>query len=555
MLRIISKWRDAFLILLLVLFDISIHALGAGPDRHIHDPAVYRLWDSAYLSSDWYTTMAVKSGVYIFYAKLVNAWHWIGIHEELWRVFLYVVSLLVLYYALVKIGRYFSRIALVIPIVAVLHMIINTGNNQPIWLYGPFMHVDGGLAPRSIGIALSFLALFFLLDGSLALPAILLGVATLIHVSNSLIVFTLFFLVWLVKRLLSLRSPQKQDWFELIQLVLQGVLLYLLFGGWYALYAAAQGVGAAPDFAVDKFVWAWIYLRAPYMALPLVGKYWWIRLAAHGLAIMVGWALLRPRLAVAAQDGLDRLALLGLGALVYFFVFYLFAFVHPWLPGFQFYSIRVVYFTYFVAYLFISLCFLLVGREIATKVLGWVRLPTRLAIPLTVLAIIIVLALFGLRLKGTFAAPSLAQLQTSWLWLTQNENQRKPLNYPTFTYLASHPEPFLAPPNWRTGTIYLPNVASYKSFGFTPEGLPEWFDRMNEVSGGEIERAYVLQQQSGHFRPIEPVWPEWYRDLSSEKITALSQKYNFHLFLTYQDTPYPFETVTEDNDYHLYRLP
>ena len=201
---------------LLLVFEVSIHPLGFGPDRRVHDPAVYRLGDAEYLPGDWYTQMAVDSGVYTFYAKLVNVWHFLPFSEETWRLLLYAASLVVLYYAMIRIARLFSQSALVIPLVALFHAIVILVA-PPIWLYGPFVHVDGGLAPRSIAIALSFLALSLLLHNARSLPWIVLGLATLIHVSNSLIIFTLFFFLLFLRALLFLffwkrhRSLPKKD--------------------------------------------------------------------------------------------------------------------------------------------------------------------------------------------------------------------------------------------------------------------------------------------------------------------------------------------------------
>ena len=138
------SWRHALIFIVLLLFEVSIHPLGFGPDRRVHDPAVYRLGDSNYLSGDWYTQMAVDSGVYVFYAKLVNVWHFLPFYEGTWRLLLYVASLVALYCAMIRIARLFSQSSLVIPIVAIFHAIVVVVA-PPIWLYGLFIQIDGGL--------------------------------------------------------------------------------------------------------------------------------------------------------------------------------------------------------------------------------------------------------------------------------------------------------------------------------------------------------------------------------------------------------------------------
>jgi hypothetical protein len=238
--------------------------------------------------------------------------------------------------------------------VAVFHAIVVVVA-PPIWLYGPFIQVDGGLAPRSIGIALSFLALFYLLKNRSILPWALLGIATLVHVSNSLIIFTLFFAAWLCNEWVLDKRLDRGHLLALGKKAGVAVMIYIIAGGWFALYVASRGIGIETEFSDAKFIWTWIYFRAPYMALPLMPWKAWFLFFLHILAIVVGWYLLRTRAEIQNKKALDLLGYVGTGSVVYFFFFYLFAFAWPWLPGFQFYSIRVVYFAHFVAYIFAAL--------------------------------------------------------------------------------------------------------------------------------------------------------------------------------------------------------
>jgi hypothetical protein len=558
-------WRDILLVGALTLFDLSIHPLTGGPDRLVHDPAVYRLSDPNYLSGDWYTGMAVKSGIYTFYAKLANAWHFLGIPEELWRIILYLCSLALLYYAIIRIARFFHKSILVIPIVALLHVFLLTGNNQPIWLYGPFIHIDGGLAPRTIGMALSFLSLFYLARGSLFASSALLGLATLFHVSNSFIVFTLFLASWIIQAWVTGKDSIRQRLLDLGRKAGLALGIYLLAGGWFALYVASLGGSVPADFPPEKFIWTWTYFRAPYLALPIFGKYWWVRLFAHVLAIVVGWILLRKRVEPATRRGLGIAALVGLGSVVYFFLFYLFAFVWPWVPGFQFYSIRVVYLAYFAAYLFIGLSLVILGREVVTKFLKALGISAKRYATVTLfVAIAVFMALLGVKLAGSFRKPTTENLHTSWqrfagsLTLSPSSiPQKRPISTPaptTALYLLSTLEPFLGPPDWNH-TPYLPKIVSFKSFGFTKEGLVEWFERMNDVTGGEIQKIYETQKESGKFETVNLEWRKFYSQLTPEQVLVLADKYGFKLFMTYRDLSYPFERVAEDADYQLYRLP
>ncbi len=535
-------WRDIVLVALLMLFDMSIHPLTLGPDRRIHDPAVYRLVDTNYLPGDWYTDMAVASGVYMFYSKLIHASQALHLPEELWRLGWYLVSLALLYYSLIRIARLFSPNVFVIPLVAGLHALMIT-SAPPIWLYGPFLQIDGGLAPRSIGMALSFLAFFFLLKNSLIIPATLLGLATLIHVSNSLIIFTLFFAAWLCQAWIIRKVPGKRYWLSVLEKAVVGVACYILTGGWFALYVARLSSHVPLHFPTVKFIWSWIYFRAPYMALPLLTWRSWLLFTFHILAIVIGWYLLRKKSTVRNRVALNMMGLVGLGAIVYFFIFYLFTFIYPWLPGFQFYSIRVIYLAYFIAYLVISVLALTYYEALQFR---------QKIISLTILLVIGMGVLFLSAPGQIFLQRLPKNIRLSWQQIGTTEPTVP--TAATAKYLFLHPEPFLAPPHWYGSSYYLPSVASFKSFGFTPTGLEEWYQRLNDVSGGELEKMYQAQSQSGAFRSVTLDWPTLYSQLSKNEILTLSEKYHFRLFLTYQALSYPFPLIAEDGDWRLYQV-
>lgn len=531
-------WKLSALLIVLLCSDIAVHPLGFGPDRLIHDPAVYQLASSQYLSTDWYTSMATKSGVYLFYGKMVNSWSFFGIWEQLWRSILYICSLLVLYYALIRIARLFSKNIFIVPIISVFHMLLLANGRSP-WLYGPFMQIDGGLAPRSIGIALSFLALFFLLKNRILLSSAVLGIATLFHVSNSLIIFTLFFIVWLYTSWIYHKSfPYRK--------AALSIATYILCGGFFAIYITSLGVGGGSTLSTELFIWTWVYLRAPYFALPLIPWIWWLLLLLHSIAILVGWFLLRKVLYKTARQSLDILALIGIGSVLYFFLFYLFTFITPWLPGFQFYSIRVIYLAYFVAYLFMGLLIVYMYKRSLTYIVQTLGLRGSWEFPVALLLCTLVLAVLP------FHASS-KNLHTSFTYLMHTEEQDN--SYGTiFAYVSSHPEPFLAPVDWNTTSIYLPTVVSFKSFGFTKQGIAEWFARMNDMSRGELLKLYQAQRVAGHFEPVSLNWGALYGQLTPSDITNLSEKYTFRLFVADKKQTYPFMVITEDDSYRLYQV-
>ena len=130
----------------------------------------------------------------------------------------------------------------------------------------------------------------------------------------------------------------------------------------------------------------------------------------------------------------------------------------------------------------------------------------------------------------------------------------KPPESATAMFLTNHPEPFLAPPDWNGTRMYAPSVASFKTFGFTKEGLEEWYKRMDRISRGELETLYLKQSKKEKYKPVKIDWKKSYESLTTEEIQGLSNDYQFKLFLSYKEKEYPFELVAEDAYYRLYRL-
>lgn len=541
-------WKEIGLLIALLVFEVAMHPLGIGPDRRIHDPAVYRLADENYLPNDWYTDMAVESGVYTFYAALIQLGPNIGIGEELWRQIIYILCLGVLYYALIKITGLFTKSLWVTPLIVLFHAFLML-YAPPSWLYGPFIHIDGGLAPRSVGVALSFLALLYLLKGARSLPWILLGLATLIHVSNSLIVFLLFLGSLIGKTWWEMAGKRNTAfWRGIWWQGVRAVVLYLMTGGWFVVWVALQGNMEGVAFSTEKFIWAWVYLRAPYMALPFASWKMWTLFSLHIGALLGTWYWLRARLDGEGKNRLDSLGLIGMGGVGLFFLFYLFTFIVPWLPGFQFYSLRVVYLTHFVAYLFLALAIVLWWKRIEQK---------NLKRGLVVFLIGAIIIFFGFIGEGKHLLQR-GGLNLQYTWV-RTQDLRNPVAPPSSDqavarYLFLHREPFLAPPRWLPSPMYLPHVVSLKTFGFTPKGLEEWYGRLNAVSQGELEQIWEKQSASGRFRPVKVDWEKVYHRLSPQTVRELSERYSFHFFVASKKKIYPFPVLAEDAEYRLYEV-
>lgn len=555
-----NYWKFLFLIPFFILLEFSVHPITFGPDRWIHDSPVHQLNDPKYLSEDWYTKMAVDSGVYSFYAKLIHVSDFLHINEERWRQVLYLSCLALIYFSMMRMSLLFTKNILVIPIVVSLHAFVMTFY-PPYWMYGKFLQVDGGLAPRSIGVAFSFFSLFFLLKGARIIPWVILGLSTLIHVSNSFIVFTLFFSAWFVCELIHKTNGSKKLFIkELVRKSFTNFGIYIISGGWFALYIATLTSGPV-SFSDNKFIWSWIYFRAPYMALTEVPSFFWVVFFAHIVGMFTGWFLLRRFKEITNKYLVDILGFIGVGAALYLFIFYFFSIVFPWLPGFQFYSIRIIYFTYFSTYFILALVVVMRFRWSMNLFLDFVSRKYRFSLHYLFYCVFI---LFSLVVAGyiTFTlSQELAKrgpdnLRIS-LYRFLHIEEAYPEQSVVMRYLYDHPQPFLSPvAGWLmpVGSPYLPSVVTVKSFGFTRTGLEEWFERLNDISNGDLERRYQAQEKSGKYKPVIIDWLKVYSNLSARDVLFLSEKYHFNLFLAYKNTRYPFEVVVEDENYRLYRV-
>ncbi len=551
-------WGIIGIVTFLFLLEFGMHPLTFGPDRWIHDPGVYRINDPHYLVGDWYTEMAAASGVYVFYAKIIQIGEILQIDEERWRQLLYFLCLFGTYYSIWKISERISAHRWVVPLIAFLHAAVMM-LAPPFWMYGKFIQVDGGVAPRIIGSTLSFLALYFLLQGRRWAPWVLLGIATLIHVSNSLIVFTLFLGSWVLHQVAMRYSeiPWKRLSREVLSRASTASIAYILAGGWFALYIAYLNRESG-EFSETQFIWTWIYFRAPYMALSRVPTEFWLIFSAHVAAILVGWYLLKKSAGAKNKKDLGLLTLIAFGSVAYLFVFYLFSIIYPWLPGFQFYSIRVIYFAYFVAYLFSALVVAEYYKptiEILKKTFDQSTRIKKSGMTLLLVGCFVAFSYYSFWIGVGLIKKIPGNLQASWVRFVQAETM--PEQLATIEYIYAHPEPVLSPvASWSLpqGSRYLPLVVTVKCFGFTKSGLEEWSERLDDIGKGILQTGYEQQLARGKFKTLAPDWITIYRNLSTEDIIRLSEKYNFHLFLTYRDLEYPFQVVAEDGEYRLYRL-
>lgn len=554
-------WKGIFLLSILLLFEVSMHPLGIGPDRRIHDPGVARFLDPHSYPGDWYADAVQASGVYPFYGALIGIGDVIGIGEERWRMFLYIACLVVTYSSLLRIARVFTDNILVIPILVVLHAAAYL-YDPPAWLYGPFIHVDGGFAPRSLGVAFSFLAIALALEKKVLAPWIVLGLATLIHVSNSLLIFLLLLFAKAIEWIIAIWREEsgvhsiKQKIRNFTGRIALAALAYVLSGGWFVLAVAIRDAAAHTNFPAQQFIWIWTYFRAPYMALPEIShSSWLIFFLLIGAGVVSGAFLYFSKKYF--KKPIVFLGSLGGGALLGFGFFYLTSFVYPWLTGFQLYSFRIVYIFYFVAYLFIVVALISFPSFCVEKLSGrFIFLRNKkvfVGMYTLILGSIFIWGIDEYKVLDKYLERAQNNIVKSYRYLLNPGFPELESSIQKFL-LEHRSEAYLAPPNWYGPPQYTSHVASFKVFGFTQASLPIWYERMDALSYYELSKTYNKQFVTGKFKTTTIDWKEKYDTLSTKEIEVLQKKYKFRYFITTAKAEYPFTVLIREEDQVLYDL-
>lgn len=546
---ILKRDLDFLAALSLTILDSAVKPLTYGPDRLIHDPAVNRILDPGYLQNDWYTQMATDSGIYYFYARLVGLYKSLGINEEQWRLFLYILFITLLYYSIIKIIRQIVNKP-IIPVITIviIHALFNSGINQPVWLYGPFIHIDGGLAPRTIGMSLSFLGLLFLITSKPYLSAAALGIAALFHPSNSLVLYLIIFGAWTIKSLIYKASIGK-----IITVIAQTIVVFIAAGGWFVLKVALGSWRGADHFSSEKYIWIWTYFRAPYLVLPEVTSYWWRLFVINILFTLFSWASIRNLLLEKNREAYLLVTITGLSAVIYFFAYYYFAFINPWLPGFKLYSIRGIYLLYFASFVNAGIAAYCIYEMLINKLPLIVKLDKYRVISFKIIFTLTAASILSLYSGGSnLIVNSLENISRSYSTATLVKAGLPDTEI--YNTLSTISDPILTPPNFNTYGVYIPTVVSFKSFGFTDSGLIEWYSRINSLVNDELENTYNFQLREGSFKSVSINFQERYSELTNDEVAALSVKYDFKYFLTFSGLQYNFKVISKDRKYTIYEV-
>ncbi len=107
---------------------------------------------------------------------------------------------------------------------------------------------------------------------------------------------------------------------------------------------------------------------------------------------------------------------------------------------------------------------------------------------------------------------------------------------------------YLVPPG-RNGFSVLSERSIVAEFKLNPDGsmfLAEWFERLRDLSGGELPNGRGFENR----RPLDKAFAK----LTNEQLLALSQKYNARYAVLHKDSKAQFEVVYQNKDYRVVRL-
>ncbi|MDX2042897.1 MAG: DUF6798 domain-containing protein [Acidobacteriota bacterium] len=107
---------------------------------------------------------------------------------------------------------------------------------------------------------------------------------------------------------------------------------------------------------------------------------------------------------------------------------------------------------------------------------------------------------------------------------------------------------YVVPPG-RNGFSVLSERSIVAEFKLNPDGsmfLAEWFERLRDLSGGELPTGRGFENR----RPLDKAFAK----LTNEQLLALSQKYNARYAVLHKDSKAQFEAVYQNKDYRVVRL-
>lgn len=538
-----------FTILILNVLIFSTAPMNSGPDRVIHSPLVNRVLDANFLENDWFVNTAANSGVHYFYGKLIGIGGKLSFEVNFWEDILFFSFLQILIISLSLISyKLFKKFAPIL-IIFTIHFFIETFLSTQ-FDYGPYFPFDMGNAPRAISMPLGFLSLFFLMEKKYTASTFFLGISTLIHPSNGLLVaIILLGSVFLLNTLKAKRISLAN-----VSLLLKNFMLYVTFGGFFAVYLALSSFSPSEDYNIDKFIWGWIYLRCPYLDIIETGLRVKIAFSMHFIIHgLIGYHLLLK------ENNYDQkiifIWIVGLIGNILFLVFFFSLYFFPNQTIFSLYSFRTIYLSFFSLHCLLAYFFLEMLKSFTLdKHLSFLNSNLFLN-KNSFLKILILIICVAPLLYTSWKGNPVRNIKSSIV----NFGSTLKIENDTLSVFLQNTENtiLINPKTIVSSDYYIPTYASFKNFLFTPMGMFEWLKRMDTLCNGQIEMEYIRQKNNNKFEKAMIDWNECVTSFPDSEIKSFMEKNEIHFLLEQIDdrTPQRSMPIFLKNDkYNLYRL-
>jgi len=407
-----------------------------------------------------------------------------------------------------------------------------------------------GIAPRALSMPLGFLSVFFLMEKRYLASTLFLGISTLIHPSNGLLVAiillgSVFLIETINTKKLSLAN---------VRLLLNNSLLYFSFGGFFAVYLALSSFSPSDNYDIQKFVWGWIYVRTPYLDIIESGLRvkiaFGIHLLIHGI---IGYHLLFK------EKNYDQkiifIWMVGFIGNILFLLFFLSLYFFPNQIIFSLYSFRTIYLSFFSLHFLLAYFFLEVLNKLSLeKRFSFLNLKlssNKDGFFKILLLVICISPIVYASWKGEPVRNIENSIETFGGSL-QLENDSLSI------FLQNTGDTILINPKTVVSSdFYIPTYATFKNVLFTPKGMFEWLQRIDALCNGQIEIEYIRQKNNGKFEEAQIDWDECVTSFTNDEIKIFMEKNEIHFLLERKDNgalPRNLSIFLNNDKYILYKL-
>ena len=402
----------------------------------------------------------------------------------------------------------------------------------------------GGLEAKTIAYSLVFLAIALMLYGKYLWMAVLLGIATSFHVlAGGYPALAASIYLLLRKRQTFLQGKQP----------ILALMLYLAGAAFAIPAVVTQLVASAPQTPL-KPSFIYVFIRLPHHLNPVAWpNKWWIGLIFYLSIAVISLFLIRQASSEASQERFDRnqAARISAESCSELFEFAMIAMV-PFFAGlliapFDRTGAYLQYYPFRFGDMFLPFStYLLFAAAIQSTVAG--RHLSKRPVYFAMTALVVLFLVFeteGLK-KDMRAALNFPNLPTEkadlYQWVSDNTQSAErfitpPVSFEEFSWVAERPV-----------------VVNLKLLPQTKSGIVEWYDRINDVSGGTGEWAETaLSTKGAVFNSVSDVLRDSYQGLDTAKIKDLLSKYQASYFVTAESAEIDLPIAFENSLYTVYR--